>query len=326
MKKLFLWVLVTMFCCVYATAQTVGVAVLTHGDDNTMFYGNTALQEAVKAATDGDVISLSPGTFIGLKDFSKSGLTIIGSGMNEGPSQTILTGGALRASYSSKKFVKLTLKNVYIDGSVIAGNGNYELSLEKCRVNGTYDCDIEDNQTSTIKMVNCVTGGDSKKVDRFTNTILSAYNCVLRPADIGGDVSRSRVLANCILLCSPANGTTGTLNNCIIISEDSSILPLSIRATNCRAISNRTAYFQTQVLNNEVYKENPFIEGSFYELKPELASTWVDENGEQIGIYGGPEPFSALPDVPRFTKFNVPSRTDADGKLSVEIEVALPEK
>lgn len=324
MKKLFLWVLVTMFCCVYATAQTVGVAVLTHGDSNTMFYGNTALQEAVKAATDGDVISLSPGTFIGLKDFSKSGLTIIGSGMIEGPSQTILTGGALRASYSSKKFVKLTLKNVYIDGSFIAGNGNYELSLEKCRVNGTYDCDIEDSQTSTIKMVNCVTG-NTKSNDKFSNTILSAYNCVLRPADIGGDVSRSRVLANCILLCSPANGTTGTLNNCIIIANTSTF-PSEIRATNCVALTEYNNYFLTQSLSNKVYKGEAFIEGSFYELKPELASIWVDENGEQIGIYGGPEPFSVLPDAPHFTKFNVPSRTDADGKLSVEIEVALPEK
>lgn len=57
-----------------------------------------------------------------------------------------------------------------------------------------------------------------------------------------------------------------------------------------------------------------------------MASEWVDENGEQIGIYGGPEPFSAIPNAPRFTKFNVPTKTDADGKLPVEIEIAMPAK
>lgn len=83
-----------VICYVAADAQTVGVAVLSHNNENTMFYGNTALQQAVDAATEGDVITLSPGTFVGFdwkNSFSKSGLTIIGSGMDEGPSETILT-------------------------------------------------------------------------------------------------------------------------------------------------------------------------------------------------------------------------------------------
>ena len=98
-------------------AQTVGVAVLTHNNENTMFYGNKALQQAVEAATDGDVISLSPGTFEGYGNFSKSGLTIIGSGMDEGPSQTILTQFDLNANINDEKFVKLTLKNIYVPGN-----------------------------------------------------------------------------------------------------------------------------------------------------------------------------------------------------------------
>ena len=94
-------------------AQTVSVAVLTHNNENTMFYGNKALQQAVEAATDGDVISLSPGFFEGCAKFSKSGLTIIGSGMDEGNSQTILTGFSMQANDNTEKLVKLTLKNVY---------------------------------------------------------------------------------------------------------------------------------------------------------------------------------------------------------------------
>lgn len=314
-----------MLCVVTAQAQTVGVAVLTHGDAKTMFYGNTALQQAVEAATEGDVISLSPGTFNGLKDFSKSGLTIIGSGMDEGPSQTILTEFEMKANNNEERFVKLTLKNVFINSAFWADNGNYELSLHKCRLLGNFNCSIAPEESSVIEMVNCVSGSGN---DTFNNTVLNAYNSVLHNANLDGDVSRSRVLSNCILLGTP--GGTGSLYDCIIYESYSyATLASSVRATNCIAlISAWNDYLGSQKLANRIYNLDfdAFVEGSFYELKPELASEWVDENGEQIGIYGGPEPFSAIPNAPRFTKFNVPTKTDADGKLPVEIEIAMPAK
>ena len=44
-------------------------------------------------------------------------------------------------------------------------------------------------------------------------------------------------------------------------------------------------------------------------------------DGGEIGIYGGSLPYSAVPTNPQITKFNVASKTTADGKLSVDIEV-----
>ncbi len=315
-----------------AAAQTVGVAVLTHNNENTMFYGNTALQQAVEAAVEGDVITLSPGTFVGFnysyegKYFSKSGLTIIGSGMDEGPSQTILSGFALRANDNAEKYVKLTLKNIYTD-HFHADNGNYDLFLEKCKSQQGFDCSIAESESSSIEMTNCITGSG----DHFSNCKLKAYNCVLFPVHMEGDESRERLLANCILLGTPSEKSTASIYGSIIIDGyQYCYLPLNVRATNCKAIVNAQFkdYLGLQDQTNErlPFDFEAFVEGSFYELKPELADTWVDENGEQIGLYGGPEPFSALPDAPRFTKFNVPSRTDAEGHLKVEIEVAIPEK
>lgn len=307
-------------------AQTVGVAVLTHNNENTMFYGNKALQQAVEAAIDGDVISLSPGLFEGCDLFSKSGLTIIGSGMDEGNSQTILTGFRMQANDNTEKLVKLTLKNVYIP-SLSANNGNYELYLKRCRFTGGLDCSIASNESSVIEMADCV----SKGVDHFDNCKLNAYNCVFNPVYLAGDATRERILTNCILFSTPSKSSTATISNSIIIDGYAyCFLPTGVRATNCKAIVNAQFedYLGNQKLTNERLPKDfeAFVEGSFYELKPELASIWVDENSEQIGIYGGPEPFSALPDAPRFTKFNVPTRTDADGKLPVEIEIAMPEK
>lgn len=314
-----------MICSMTAAAQTVGVAVLTHNNENTMFYGNTALQQAVEAAVEGDVITLSPGTFVGLDRFSKSGLTIIGSGMAEGPSQTILNDISPRPQDNEEKFLKITLKNLYLAHSVSFGGGSYEMYLEKCQFPWGLDCHTDESENKDIEIINCI----SLYRNNFTNCNLKALNCVLGGLNLGGGTSREKVLTNCIISGNPDPAKGGAIHNCIIIDESVSALGVSLRATNCKAIvANNGDYFRTQSYSNEEFPIDfqAFVEGSFYELLPELTTTWVDENGEQIGLYGGPEPFSALPDAPRFTKFNVPSRTDAEGHLKVEIEVAIPEK
>lgn len=310
-------------------AQTVGVAVLTHNNENTMFYGNKALQQAVEAATDGDVISLSPGTFEGYIGgpyndtyFTKSGLTIIGSGMDEGPSQTIVKDFQTRADLNSDKYLKLTLKNLYSEYISTFGDGKYDLSLEKCKSKSSINCDVDNDNSSTLEMSNCVALMENSS---FINFNVNAYNCVLKVAELGKEVTTNKVFTNCITLINPIGN--GSFNNSVFLYGQGS-LSSSIRATNCKAIGSNSNFFGIQAFGNESLGSDfeAFVEGSFYELKPELTSTWVDENGEQIGIYGGPEPFSALPDAPRFTKFNVPTRTDADGKLPVKIEITMPEK
>lgn len=320
-----------VICYVAADAQTVGVAVLSHNNESTMFYGNTALQQAVDAATEGDVITLSPGTFDGLNQFSKSGLTIIGSGMDEGPSQTILKDFMMRANDNEEKFIKIILKNLYIWYTGQYRNGNYELYFDKCHFNSDLDCYTGDDETKVIEMNNCIVGRCN-----FTNCNLKAYNCTFHKGydpfishlNLEGNSSRERILTNCVLFGAPTDKSSGSIHNCIIIDNEWNVLSNSLRATNCKAIVANEGYFGTQTFTNErlPYDFQAFVEGSFYELLPELAGTWVDEHGSQIGIYGGPKPFSVLPDAPRFTKFDVPAKTDADGHLKVEIEVAMPEK
>lgn len=319
-----------LICYVAADAQTVGVAVLSHNNESTMFYGNTALQQAVDAATEGDVITLSPGTFVGFDSFSKSGLTIIGSGMGEGPSQTILTGFTVQSKHNKDNFVKLTLKNVYIASIFSSYSGNCELKLEKCRVHEAFRCANSTSERGFIELVDCENARENVLAgceDDFSNVELRAYNCILKPKYLGKDNERERILTNCIIWCTP-DGGTASIHNSIIFEKDNKVLSSSLRATNCKAIGGNIYYFGTQAITNERldYNFQAFVESSFYELLPELAGTWVDEHGSQIGIYGGPKPFSVLPDAPRFTKFNVPAKTDADGHLKVEIEVAMPEK
>ena len=312
-----------VICYVAADAQTVGVAVLSHNNESTMFYGNTALQQAVDAATEGDVITLSPGLFTGLNRFSKSGLTIIGSGMDEGSSQTRVESWYITPEDNEENFLKVTLKNLNFKYSQTFRSGNYELYLDKCSFGAELDCHTNNDETKVIEMNNCIVGNKCN----FTNCNLKAYNCVLEGVNLEGNGARERILTNCVILGTP--GGIGSIHKSIIIDRSVSALPNSVRATNCKAIvANKGDYFRLQAFTNEdFYKDfQAFVEGSFYELLPELAGTWVDEHGSQIGIYGGPKPFSVLPDAPRFTKFDVPAKTDGDGHLKVEIEVAMPEK
>ena len=59
----------------------------------------------------------------------------------------------------------------------------------------------------------------------------------------------------------------------------------------------------------------------FFELTDTAAQTYLGNDGTQVGIYGGVLPYDENPLNPRITRCNVASKTTADGKLSVDIEV-----
>ena len=72
---------------------------------------------------------------------------------------------------------------------------------------------------------------------------------------------------------------------------------------------------------NDMGATDIFSDTDLQILKEELQSTWLGDDGTQVGIYGGFLPFDPTPTNPQITKFNVASKTTADGKLSVDIEV-----
>jgi hypothetical protein len=62
-----------------------------------------------------------------------------------------------------------------------------------------------------------------------------------------------------------------------------------------------------------------------FELTDEAKTTYLGSDGTQVGIYGGSLPFDPTPSNPQITKFNVASKSTADGKLSVDIQVNTAE-
>ena len=66
-----------------------------------------------------------------------------------------------------------------------------------------------------------------------------------------------------------------------------------------------------------------FIDSDYMQdLTDEAKATYLGTDGTPVGMYGGPMPFDLTPTYPQITKMNVASKTTADGKLSVDIELS----
>lgn len=67
-----------------------------------------------------------------------------------------------------------------------------------------------------------------------------------------------------------------------------------------------------------------FSFNELYELTDEAKTTYIGSDGTQIGIHGGIG-FDLVPSTLQITKCEVAPRSTTDGKLSVSIEVGIPE-
>lgn len=69
---------------------------------------------------------------------------------------------------------------------------------------------------------------------------------------------------------------------------------------------------------------NNFSFNELYELTDEAKAMYIGADGTQVGLYGGIG-FDLVPSILQITKCEVAPRSTTDGKLSVKIEVGIPE-
>lgn len=121
----------------------------------------------------------------------------------------------------------------------------------------------------------------------------------------------------------------GQFKNCIIRSSQTYKLSSTCTATGCVYVGEATNFFANCApeLNKSFPEDTPiFKEGTqTYELTEENQKNWIGTDGTQVGMHGGNLPFDPAVDAPVISKFNVASKTTADGKLSVDIEVKAAE-
>lgn len=338
MKKLLLFLTVTLMGCFGAHAQSSLIGTLSHDGEVTVYYGADALIKAHEAAEPGDVITLSAGTFTATT-ITKA-VTIRGAGMMLEQTPTIISGRLnFNLEQNEDDIYSLNLEGLRILEYLFKGSMKSPSFLR---------CYFDDGNISTkydnATFVNCyIKNFGSRTSYTYPICSTSLNNCVIQ-SYMNDNGNHTVALNNCIVLgfseYGQAYGWTSiysdstTWTNCIIRAFDS---------------SNRTniAFGGGNVFINTRYQgtgSNPFSRvtssctntkkvaddlalfkaDTFYELSDELANNedWMGNDGTQIGIYGGVMPFDPTPTNPQITKFKVANKTSADGKLSVDIEVS----
>lgn len=335
MKKLFLSLVAVIMAATASYAQNTLVATLSHGEDITMFYGTYALQNAMNAAQSGDVINLSGGTFQAT-NITKA-VTLRGTGINAAIPTNVLN--SLTINIPSTDPNRFSMEGIRCSGGIQL-NGNFENPyFLKCWFTTVYgsgdfknalfvNCRITDYNesafygSSTTQFVNCYV---TSIKHRNSAASASFINCVIRPYE-GWD---PRLLSSCQFV------------NCIFYNNSSSSatsLPSTSIATNCIAINDNN--LMSNLFNNsqpnpncgfalysEVFKNftGALTWGQTFELTDEAKTTYLGNDGTEVGMYGGVMPYTDVPPYPQIKKMNVANKATADGKLSVEIEVSAAE-
>ncbi len=328
MKKLLLSFVAFVFATVCLAQQQL-VATLTHGEEISMFYGAYAYRDAMAAAVDGDVINLSGGGFQAC-NIDKA-VSIRGAGVEVEMPTIIINNFDInvpaesteRLSIEGVKIsnditIKGTLTNAYFMKNHITRVRGYNeaniknINFVNCQV---YCYDVnQSNSTVSCQFINCYVNDIHNEVN---SKATAAYlNCVIRPAQ-GWVDAMTHYIAN------------STLLNCILVGDNKNLisLPATSSAINCLAVStsgeNAFSNVAASVNNQHIHDFTIFTDSDYMkDLTDEAKATYLGSDGTPVGMFGGSLPFSFTPTYPQITKMNVASKTTADGKLSVDIEVS----
>lgn len=324
MKKLLLILAVVLNCALAVSSQTAQVATLSHDGAITTFYSANALKDAYAAAAEGDVITLSAGTFAAPANIEKN-ITVRGVGMMLDAMSTILNGD-IKILTTDSETAYVTLEGIYHNGRLTLSNSK-DAKIIKCWIEECIVYSSVGFQNKNLTIINCLfnrasTNGSSSYATLINSIIAdcrltdlssgSFINCVLGGENIRHIYRAS--LRNCVICdTNTSPSTTGTFSQTTDVSH-------------CCYIGRLTDPFKnspstTNVVNTSLTAEDVFKNMVTYELKDEYAGSWLGEDGTQVGAHGGSLPFDPTPTNPQITKFNVSSKTTADGMLSVDIEV-----
>lgn len=306
-----------------ALAQTqTQIATLQHGDSiSGVFYGQNALVSAYNAAVDGDVITLSSGTYAGASVTKE--VTIHGAGCvydaisNEQP--TVILSSCYFGDNVSVEGVR------FMDGVNIGGCG---LGFRKCCFENVQN-HFGDGSRENVQFFDCIIKSFSsdkfpgalivnsvvKLTDYLQNDpyhLVSIYNSVVL-FNNGLNISNLTANNSIIATVSGHNISNCTFNNCIGIETGETSLFEGQTASNCMEVNNYEDVFET--FTGEVTYDN------IYQLKEEIATTFLGNDGTEVGIYGGMMPYNPRPSYMVMKRCNVAPRSTVDGKLSVDIEV-----
>ncbi len=338
MKKLFSIALVAIFAfAMNAKAQNHLVATLNHEGTVTAFYGFEAFVKAHKAATHGDVVTLSSGKFKST-NITKA-ITIQGAGIiikTDSVSPVLPT--VLQEDYQINIADSIT-QRLKIEGIYHQGVVNV-INLKSPQFSKCFFRRISANVTPFKQFM------DATFIQCHANSIYLSetssatfYNSVICGATQQNNISGGFVFVNCYLTNDTKssskiyNNHSSEYRNCIIYypaspSSDGNIgwsssnyfhnLLITDNGMGKLPIDRGNVTIKSDAAPNLAIE---YSDANTYELTEEQKALYKGTDGTEVGIYGGQFPYDPIPNTPQITKFKVANKSTADGKLKVEIEV-----
>lgn len=301
------------------------VATLQHGDSISMYYGVRAFVDAHTAASNGDIITLSSGSFDTCR-ITKA-IKLRGAGALPDSNNLVPT------SFNS------LMVGVYTNNDSL---GCFEME-------GIFVQYLKLLPCTSPKFVRCAFV--SLETDRYNNSnsvVNNAQfiNCVIRNYN-NGYYCNNALFTNSVVWDVQADKST-TFNNCFVrlggyfyyhLNAYNSVILFTTSYSNGVSIDGGTFFHNIIIASNfsSIYNstnkryqtiasvfENwngSFDFGNTYTLKDSVANSFRSADGTEVGIHGGVLPFAWTPSYMYIKKCNVANRSTADGKLSVDIEV-----
>lgn len=356
MKKLFLSLVAALTAATATYAQNTLVAILSHNDEVKMYYGPSALIDAVNEAENGDVVTLSGGTFE-CANFTKA-ISVKGTGVNaENPT---IIGYTEFYQYNRHNSIaippsdnyRFTMEGVVVDLYYINGGDKLEITGDASNLyflkskfksgisfdssssaKATFvDCDIDVcllDGSSIAKFSNCSINGFNNSSE--TTSKAEFYNCLLKGDTYNTKIYKSSFV-NCILFSGPENYRSYGIPsetiamNCLAIGNEFFFNGV-VSVIDCFAVENKAipTIFKVYNSNTDRWGTTWYYPAEPFELTDEAKAAYLGTDGKEIGLYGGQYPYDFTPQYPQITKMNVAKQATADNKLSVEIEVSAAE-
>lgn len=349
MKKFFVsLVMLLSTSAVGLFAQSSLIATLSHEGEITAFYGADALKEAHEAAVHGDAITLSSGTF-NATSIAKA-ITLRGAGMQVDTINNILPTiiyGDFTIHLSDTLTTRITIEGIYNSNMITLGGTLKNARFIKCRF-GEFRCQSATNGYMVdCSFIHCKVGSKIRFTDNGTSC--SFINCYLNQPQYLSSISGGNIhFQNCIVRSGSGGYYDGgyaffysyggmAFYNCVLegsnynVSND--VLSSSSVAYNCVVVGGSASADVFKNISNttnsrsshaEVFKDytGTYNDDITFELTDEAKAMFLGTDDTQVGIYGGNFPYDPTTTNPHITKCNVAAKSTADGKLSVDIEVA----
>lgn len=313
--------MILAFSCLFASsinvakAQDVLTATLQHGEEMTAYYGYQAFVNAMNAAVDGDLVTLSAGTFA--RPYITKAVMIQGAGML---GNRTAVDNALYISLPEGSS-GLTLEGVYFPYDVYIRGCANEITFKRCQMK-TFDIEPQSTNCSVIQ---CRI--ESFEPDDHSKNLLVKNSAIARVGENSDDATL--LFENCLITYSGGSRTNwefnpiATFRNCIIAwpsqhkgctAYNNVCLGKSF-ATNSQ--SNNTLVSDLHIL----FKDNVFDWNGNLTLTEEAAAQYLGTDGTQVGVFGGAYPYTSIPSNPQITAKEIENQADSNGKLAVKITV-----